>query len=93
VRLGAAFHEVSRLAVLEKVGIYPSVVYGMVSDGERIHQVLAIHNPVPTTRTPMGRRRPVVNLVGFCVELAGVHSRILARTDLGYFSRFREHHK
>jgi len=31
----------------------PTVVNGMVFDWERIQQVLTIHNPVPTTRTPM----------------------------------------
>jgi hypothetical protein len=55
----------------------PTVVNRMVFDWERIQQVLAFDNPVPTTRTPMGIWRPVVYLVGFCVELTCVHQEIL----------------
>jgi hypothetical protein len=55
----------------------PTVVNGMVFKGQRVEEVLAIHNPVPTTRTPVRRRCPVVNLVGFGVELAGFHRNIL----------------
>jgi hypothetical protein len=54
----------------------------MVFKGQRVEEVLAIHNPVPATCTPMGIRRPLVYLVRFCVELAGVHhldSNVLAR--------------
>jgi hypothetical protein len=31
----------------------PTVVNGMVFKGQRVEEVLAIHNPVPTTRTLM----------------------------------------
>jgi hypothetical protein len=53
-----------RLAIVSQA-LNPTVVHGVVFDWERIQQVLAIHNPVPTTRTPMGRRRPVVNFIRF----------------------------
>ena len=41
-----------RLAFIGQA-LNPTVVNGMVFDWERIQQVLAIRNPVPTTRTPM----------------------------------------
>jgi hypothetical protein len=63
---------VTRHAIVGQA-LNPTVVNGMVFGWERIQQVLTIHNRTPTTRTPMGKRRPVVNLVRFCVELAGVH--------------------
>jgi hypothetical protein len=37
----------------------------MVFKGQRVEEVFAIHNPVPTTRTPVGFRSPVVYLVRF----------------------------
>jgi hypothetical protein len=70
-----------RHAIVRKA-LNPTVVNGMVFDWERIEEVLAIDDPMPTTRTPMGRRRPVVYFVRFGVELAGVHhpdSNVLAR--------------
>ena len=72
-----------RLAIISQA-LNPTVVHGMVFDWERIQQVLAIHNPVPATRASVRRRCPVVNLVRFCIELAGVHrldSNVLARCE------------
>jgi len=37
----------------------------MVFKGHRVEEVLAIYHPVPTIRTPMRIRCPVVYLVGF----------------------------
>jgi len=31
----------------------PAVVHGMVFKGQRVEQVLTIHNPVPTIRAPV----------------------------------------
>jgi hypothetical protein len=41
-----------RLAVVSQA-LNPTVVHGMVFKGQRIEQVLTIHNPVPTTGAPM----------------------------------------
>ena len=55
----------------------PSVVNGMVFKGQRVEEVFTIHDPMSTTRTPVRRGCPVLNLVRFCFELAGVHQEIL----------------
>jgi hypothetical protein len=54
-----------------------SVLDGVVVNCQWITQVLAIDNPMPTICTPVGIGRPVVNLVGFAIELMTVHRRIL----------------
>jgi len=41
-----------RLAIVGQA-LNPTVVNGMVFKGQRVEEVLAIHNPVPTTRAPM----------------------------------------
>ena len=56
---------------------HPCVVYGTMLDRQRIHQMIAIHNPVPTNRTPMSRWRVVIDLAGNCFVLAAAHPEIL----------------
>ena len=55
----------------------PSIVNGIVFAGKWFHEMLAIDNPMPTGGTPVRLRRPVVNLVGLCVELAASHTKIV----------------
>jgi hypothetical protein len=49
----------------------------MVFHRKRVEKVLTVNDPMPTICAPVGIGRPVVNLVGFAIELMTVHRRIL----------------
>ena len=53
----------------------PCVVHGAILDRQRIHQMIADHNPVPTTRSPVSRWRVVINLPGSCFVLTAAHAQ------------------
>jgi hypothetical protein len=68
--------EALRLAIIGKAS-NASIIYWMVFNGKRVPEVLTIDDPMPTTGAPMRVGCPVVHLVRFRIELAGVHAVIL----------------
>jgi hypothetical protein len=94
-RCYSVFFQALRHAIISEA-LNPTVVNGMVFEGQRIEEVFAIYNPAPTICAPVRRGCPVVNFVRFGFELAGFHENIVlaarSRQRVGFLSErlFRE---